>query len=42
MILDIDLNDEDIHLEPCILLTLLLGTMSVAFSLLYDEMSPEL
>ena len=42
MILDIDLNEEDVNLEPCIMLTLLLGTMSMAFSFLYSDMSPEL
>jgi len=42
MILDLDLNEEDINLEPCIILTLLLGTMSVAFTLLYGDVSPEL
>ena len=41
MILDLDVDDT-IDLEPCILLTLLLGTMSVAFSLLYSDISPEL
>jgi len=41
MIFDIDV-DEDVDLEPCIILTLLLGTMSVAFSLLYADISPDL
>ena len=42
MILDLDVDDEDINLEPCIILTLLLGTMSVVFSLLSVDTSPEL
>jgi len=41
MIFDIDIDDE-IDLEPCIILTLLLGTMTVAFSLLYSDISPDL
>jgi len=41
MIFDLDVDDE-IDLEPCIILTLLLGTMSVAFSLLYADISPDL
>jgi hypothetical protein len=41
MILDLDV-DEDINLEPCVVLTLLLGTMSVVFSLLYVDVSPDL
>jgi hypothetical protein len=41
MILDLDVDDT-IDLEPCIILTLLLGTMSVAFSLLYADVSPDL
>jgi hypothetical protein len=41
MILDLDVDDT-IDLEPCIILTLLLGTMSVAFTLLYADVSPDL
>jgi|APCry1669188879_1035177.scaffolds.fasta_scaffold219200_1 hypothetical protein len=41
MIFDLDIDDE-IDLEPCIILTLLLGTMTVAFSLLYADISPDL
>lgn len=41
MIFDLDIDDE-IDLEPCIILTLLLGTMTVAFSLLYSDISPDL
>jgi hypothetical protein len=41
MIFDLDLDD-DIDFEPCIILTLLIGTMSVAFSLLYADTSPDL
>ena len=41
MILDLDVDD-DITLEPCIVLMLLLGTMTVVFSLLYTDTSPEL
>jgi hypothetical protein len=42
MILDLDLEDEDVNLEPCILLLLLLGSLSAVYSIVVDRMGPEL